>query len=323
MPRGAILGALLVCCASLSGAASVGATLESGDVGALEALLQSGGVDVNAGIEYDGRGGMTPLMIACKLGVGPPMIDAILAAGGNVDAIDSDGGTALGYASLQGDAAVVNRLVALSAGVRESGAKALAGAVVMGHTDIVRTLLGAGAADGSRQSHNLIQASVFGHADIVKLLLAKVDDIDVDTLDNDGNTALMGAAAAFLTRREGAQYLDNMQAEARVSTPIQREQEEWVAYYVEAARALLEFGAEIDIQDNQDYSALMYASNAGIAEIVELFLAYDADLELKNTMGATALDIARSRKKGKIVGLLEAAAAGGQAEFVDDARTEL
>lgn len=89
----------------------------------------------------------TPLMQACRLGDGD-MVDALLAAGARLDAINGDGNNALWLACFNGDLNIIDKLV--SSGIaldhqNEGGATCLMYAASASKTEVVARLLEAGA----------------------------------------------------------------------------------------------------------------------------------------------------------------------------------
>jgi palmitoyltransferase len=97
----------------------------------------------------------------------------------------------------------------------------------------------------------------------VAYLLAKGQD--VDTRDSNGMTALM-----------------------------------WAAYRVfgpDPARLLLTFDARVNLKDSvHGNSALHWAASSGNHAVVKLLMDHGADLDMSNTSGLTALDIATKRR---------------------------
>jgi hypothetical protein len=59
----------------------------------------------------------------------------------------------------------------------------------------------------------------------------------------------------------------------------------------EAARLLIEAGADVNLQNNEGSTALLTAAFFANPEIVELLLAAGADKTLRNYMGASAIDV--------------------------------
>ena len=64
-------------------------------------------------------------------------------------------------------------------------------------------------------------------------------------------------------------------------------------------------GAEVDVQDHQGWTALMYATARGHEETVQALLAAGADLKAKNQEGETAHDLASKQGKTEIAELLK------------------
>jgi len=75
---------------------------------------------------------------------------------------------------------------------------------------------------------------------------------------------------------------------------------------VNAAKLLIEFGANPDGGNTgQNYTALHHAVYSGAYELVELYLSKGADVNPKNDMGETPLDIAYQQKHHDIIVLLK------------------
>ncbi|QVK19400.1 ankyrin repeat domain-containing protein [Mycoplasmatota bacterium] len=62
--------------------------------------------------------------------------------------------------------------------------------------------------------------------------------------------------------------------------------------------------ADINFQNSFGYTSLMFASRTNCKETIEYLLQNDANIELKNEDGETALDIAIARNNQEIVSLL-------------------
>jgi hypothetical protein len=69
---------------------------------------------------------------------------------------------------------------------------------------------------------------------------------------------------------------------------------------------LLEYQADINVQNKQGFTALMYAAKYRTDATVELLLSHSADKSLKNNAGQTALMLAQERGDEGIIRLLEA-----------------
>ena len=148
--------------------------------------------------------------------------------------------------------------------------------------EIVAALIAAGA-DVNAQMDDGFTALMRGAAnpdfgfDVVRLLLEA--GADVDLRHDDGRTALIFGAQA-----NGSRSAD-------------------------AARLLLEAGANIDAQPLRGTSTLMWASGWGHTATVQVLLEFGADVNLEDKDGNTALSRAVEREKHEIVELLKAAGA--------------
>lgn len=116
----------------------------------------------------------------------------------------------------------------------------------------------------------LMRAAVNGHADVVERLLAA--GATVDAKDMGGYTSMMLAAsnnhAAIVER-------------------------------------LLDAGAMIDAQEQTEgFTALIWATQRGHRETLELLLSRGADASLPDLKGRTALDIANGRSDSVLIDLL-------------------
>jgi hypothetical protein len=70
---------------------------------------------------------------------------------------------------------------------------------------------------------------------------------------------------------------------------------------------LLDRGADINLQNEKGFTALMHALINGDTEIVKLLIDRGADIDLQNMYGETALDIAITKGNQKIIDILRKA----------------
>ena len=180
-----------------------------GHIVEVERLLKKGEVDPDA---RQGETRNTALILAAQNGRSM-CVDALIAAGADVNAANKNGDTPLLLASLNGHGRVVDSLLKAGANVHavdKFGSRALFYASRQGHCGLVDALIKAGAEVdwgnskkfnvGSRVSALLI-ASRFGHASAVRRLLKA--GADVDAVDTGGNTAIHRCA---LETTPGAVY---------------------------------------------------------------------------------------------------------------------
>ena len=102
-----------------------------------------------------------------------------------------------------------------------------------------------------------------------------------------------------------AERVKKRQAEALIEVVLSND--------LSALKSLLDGGADVNLtdvnaQDRAGETALMKAAFNGHVSIVEMLLAGNADLELKNNDGETALTLAESIGQIRVVELLEGAA---------------
>ena len=74
--------------------------------------------------------------------------------------------------------------------------------------------------------------------------------------------------------------------------------------YKYKVKLLIENGADINLQDKDGDTALMWASNRSNKDVVEILIENGADINLKNKDGDTALILASNRRNQDIVELL-------------------
>ena len=74
--------------------------------------------------------------------------------------------------------------------------------------------------------------------------------------------------------------------------------------YPEIAELLIKRGANIDLQNSNNATALIYATTFNQEAIVKLLLAHNADKSLKDARGHTAKDHAQMQELNDILDLL-------------------
>jgi ankyrin repeat protein len=129
-------------------------------------------------------------------------VDALIAAGADVNVVSKSGSTALHAAACRGKCAVVRALLGAGAHIDAVGGArgytALMRAILYGCVDVVRVLLGSGAdvsvrSNVSNRGYTALHfAARMGNSDVVPLLLEAGADVAAET-DN-GQTALHCAA---------------------------------------------------------------------------------------------------------------------------------
>jgi len=284
---------------------NAGATVDTNDRDGKTALMHAsayGNAEVALIINAGDKAEMTALMHASAYG-NAGVVNALLNAGATVDTKDRDGKTALMHASAYENAEVALMLASVRGG----------------RAEIVELLLennanvNAGDKDGKTA---LMHASAYGSAEVVKTLLENKADVNVATRkegegydEGERVTALMLASM----RGEGAEIVELLlKNDAYVNagngagmTALMHAS----AYRnAEVVNALLNAKAmEVDTKDRDGKTALMFASEVGETTIVETLLKNGADVNEKDLLGFTALDIAEHAEQVEVVTILNGA----------------
>ena len=255
----------------------------AGDAATLRVLLEQR-VDVNAQ-EPDGS---TALHWAAHRGAAAA-VGLLLGAGARVGMANQYGVTPLSLAAANGNAAVVERL--LKAGADPNGALPGGETVVMtashaGRTEAVQVLLAHGADVNARESTRnqtaLMWAAAEGHADIVRVLIQAGADIRAVSR---GPLSPKGITDGESINKRVAPRVD-------VFTPLQFAVH---AGRIEAARALLEAGADIGGETPQGMGLLTLAIANAHYELAAFLLEAGADPNAA-TIGWTPLhQVVRTR----------------------------
>lgn len=133
------------------------------------------------------------LLVASRAGF-EPTVDVLLRAGAKVNARNRFGDSAVMAAAIEGQLAIVKKLVARGAAIDGAGWTPLIYAATGGRDEVVRYLLDAGAkvdAEGPNGLTALMMAVRGGNADTVSLLLGK--GASVNHRSENGDSALMWA----------------------------------------------------------------------------------------------------------------------------------
>lgn len=207
------------------------------------------------------------------------MVEDLINAGANADAISGEGASALMQAAYNGHVSTVKVLLDAGADVNKvihlpnkQATNALQVAVQNGHTQTVQVLIDAGADVNSivgNRSAMMIAAQI-GNVQIVKMLI-KAKAI-VDMVDSRKQTALMFAAALG---------------------------------HVDVIQALLDAGANIQAVNNQGATALMFAILYGHKEVIEVLLSAGADINAFDNFGNTVLAYARKSGNQEVIQLIQ------------------
>jgi uncharacterized protein len=298
------LGAAVAIAALLVGAAAVAgpSSVEQGEnarvCGELEQQVRiRGGSNNPVQLSYD-------LFDAAKRGC-VSLVDRFLDEGAQVEMRDRFGNTPLLLAARSGHSELVRFLLGRGAEIDRTnvaGSTALLRAVEANQTQTAQELLLAGADPNIANTKGvtpLTAAAFNGNDQLVNVLLA--EGAAAEATDRTGRSAIVYAAAKGFTGIVGA-LLDHGVAvdsrDAHQLTPLM-----WAAGHAAdvPARAglatielLLARDAELDLADDRGRTALMIASEAGHAEIAALLLKRGADPTRLDQAGLSAMDLAAS-----------------------------
>ncbi len=285
---------------------------ENGHMDTVRLLLEMG-----ATVDHPDHEGTTALLRACQEGytfIARVLIDH----GANVDAVDHRGNTSLMRASNNGHCDTVNLLLEIGADVNKqeehTDGTGLLLASKKGHDAVVKQLLEKGA-NVNIASHNgrtaLIEACQHDRIEIVKMLLeygagintgdqkgvtglliacdAGRIDICRVLLENGANVNLCSGAA--LSENDESEDMDVMRYEGVNVSCL------WIASQngnLDIVKLLLENGAEVNITNHNDRTALIKASQDGHTDTVQLLIQFGAAVDLADEHSVTALLAASS-----------------------------
>ena len=130
--------------------------------------------------------------------------------------------------------------------------------------------------------------------------------MQVDVQDNSGQTMLLLAINAencdlvrlLLEQNPNVNLTDKYGRSPLMNASLNR--------HFDVAKLLLQKKeTNVDIQDNDGWSALMFACQQGHYKMVELLLKYNADPDLLNAEGESALSLALQQENVEVITLLE------------------
>ncbi|MGJ7904413.1 ankyrin repeat domain-containing protein, partial [Lysobacter sp. 1R34A] len=234
-----------------------------------------------------------------------------------VDALDSQGCTALLRAAGGGHRAVVDLLLARGADPQlaaHSGATPLSAAVSMRHAEIVDRLVAAGASLEQRLPGDLtvlMVACALGLTDLAARLLTA--GADVHARDAQGRMALHCAAMFGFTARERSRLvalfdtllLAGVDADqsAAGATPLllllgARAEPGTAAdedVLIAGLELLLDHDASLDVQDPRGFGPLHLAALHGLLRVVQRLMRHGANPDMRDALNRTPREIAVMR----------------------------
>ena len=264
------------------------------NVNATRKLLNNG-----ANVNQNNGNGRSPLMQASFIG-NSELVKLLLAKGADVNKADSDGNTALHFATVENYLGITRLLLAAPGiqvnKVNKDGETPLIVASQAGDYEIVEALLAKGADVNKADKEGrtpLNRASSEGHMKVVKVLLG-ARGIDVNKADKYGLTALHRASmegfwvvTRLLLSAPGIQVnKENIAG----STPL------YLASYYGRTRVvkvlLTARGIDVNKATEEGNTPLHAASEEAETDIVKLLLAKGADVNKADERGRTPLYVA-------------------------------
>jgi ankyrin repeat protein len=303
--------------------------IEKGKLGAIKALVESG-ADPDTLIEY-GPYKITPLMKACHHGE-QEIAQYLLDKGANVNAVDSDGNTALYTAVLARRVETVRMLISRGAKVNTRNLMdftPIASAAAAGSTEIVGVLAEAKADLRAETSGltPLMFAASGGETEMIQLLVKLGAPVNQPSTGGD-TTALI--SAIYSGKTDAVQALIDLKADVNVrtksgNTPVKAAQDGdqtdmlallRAAGATEAAHLKLKPAVntpavKVDAapRDPKKIAALWAAVETGDAATAKTLIAEGADVNLPNEYRIAPLASAAERgERDMVVALLRAGA---------------
>ncbi|OQR85846.1 hypothetical protein ACHHYP_11290 [Achlya hypogyna] len=255
------------------------------------------------------------------------VVEALIAAGADINQPNANGWTAINAAAWNGHLAVIQALIAAGAGInqpQEDGLTPINSAASKGHLAVVETLIPAGVDIGqiskvyltSRTAREpLVQdgwtpmnsAACNGHLAVVEALIAAGADINRPNADvwtpitsaacNDHFDVVEALIAA------GA---DINQPNANGWTPINLAA---MKSHLAVVQALIKAGADINQPNANGWSPMYSAADQGHLAVAELLIAAGADINQPNENQRTPLNLATGKSHLAVVEALIAAGA--------------
>lgn len=265
---------------------------------------------IKAGIDLNGRhsdkrkmAGSTAIIWASILG-DVEMARILIAAGADVNIVNSGRATAMWLAATNGHYEVLQMLINGGADLKKFGGGLLNMVAQRGQLELVSLLLEKGvAAASARGNKALITAADSGSTEIAALLIEKGADLEAQ--DSTQRTPLMHAAETGRTETitmlidKGAKInASDKYGDTALMRAIQRGHDQ-------AAITLIQKGADLNMQSNKGQTALILAVRNREGDVAKNLISAGANRNIADKKGKTALTYAKEKKNKEILALLE------------------
>jgi ankyrin repeat protein len=283
--------------------------VRANDTAAVERLLEAGS-SPNA-LDSSGDPILLSAIQDAETSGSTDIVALLVDKGADVNALDRRGNALLPLAAKDGQLEVVQLLLDAGADVdspisdgRGTNDCGLARAAIHNHIEIAELLIAHGANVNHAESGNgytvLISAAYFNNPEIIKILLDNGADPNLHCCPGFGGTALHGAAdqgaieAAQALLAGGADV--NIQTDLGITPLMSVIMTETSTTLAEMVAVLLDGDADPNLQDVNGDSALHYAARLGYGheDAIPILIEHGASLDLRNNNGETPLDIATS-----------------------------
>lgn len=269
--------------------------------------------DTQSADSWDVQGDVTALHIAAFFGLNN-IVSTLLFEGADANARDSLGTTPLIYAASKGHVDVTDTLLhagAFASDVCGRGSTALHRASKQGHIEVVKRLLKekdvAVNALWTSRSHfsALMVACVGGHTEVIKLLLTRPD------IDTNKETPTRGWTALFFAGdMDFKEIVEMLLKHPKIDVSHQDRAGYTILIhaaskgFVGVVEALLDGGADPEIEDDQGGRAIQRAIDYDKYAVVKLLLQRSVEYNFRDTFGRTLLHSAACNGRTSIVRLL-------------------
>ncbi len=246
------------------------------------------------------------LMLACKKG-NAEIVEVLLAHSGQTD--NEESMHSLLYSAVEHEHVEV-ALCLLRKGAKiiseKQGSNALSIACRKGNVKMIKDLLeNGGSAHVNFNSgwSPLMEASYGGHYEIIELLLSY--NADLNAVNEEGDSPLLQAikklsleTVTFLIKaganvnqmhREGTPLMVAIYEAGKSYTPQRKENRDRL---IDVVGALLDGGADVNMEDDKKNTALFKAVQAGLVEIIKLLINKGAHINHQNEDGKSPLMLA-------------------------------
>lgn len=223
----------------------------------------------------------------------------------------------LALAAAKGDTAEVQALLAAGYDVNQAneyGSTVLMTAAATGQAEVVRALLNFGAKVNAQQKDSKLTPLLFAvwnvdNTDVVRALIES--GADLEAKDRSGDTALIIAARKGRVSSLNALIAAGANVNARstqngttalmAAAALNDSSDRVPANRIAIVKALLTAGADVNAKQDNGHTALMFAAIGGHTAVTRTLVEAGADVNARNVDGDSALALAERNKQNAIV----------------------